>query len=112
MSKRKRAKFPGWQDTGKKISNYARVPDTQLFHPSMLGLSGTAFTLYVYMLQESRGKPTFIFPKETYLKICSSSAWYRARDELIAKGFITMRTWHKGSKIPNEYTFSSMWMEH
>ena len=114
MARKKITPFNPWQtckENGKE-ERYIRLGNSQLLHPSMIGLSDKAKVIYMYMLLESGGKKEFCFPRSKYKKICGNDAFQRAKDELINKGFIKEKQNNANLRKPNVYEFLADWKDY
>ena len=110
--KQKITPFPPWQTKSfeGREQSYIRLGASQLKDESMLSLTSGAFQTYVYMLNASKGKREFIFPKNQYTKLCGTEAFIRQKKELIQKGFIKIS--ENGNNIVGKatlYAFSDEW---
>lgn len=74
-------------------------------------LSGGAIKLYIYMKMWACGQNSVTFAKTMAEKFMSPNAFFRARDELIAKGFIvfTNQMSAKYKRERSTFEFSDRW---
>jgi hypothetical protein len=82
-----------------------------MLHRKMRGLGGNAFKLYSHMKLEAGAAPVFEFPHAKYISLMSKSSFLRAKDELVAAGFIDMEEDNANLRRPNKYRFSTRWKE-
>lgn len=107
----KKTPFPPWQ-TRKADgieARYIRLAASQLSCKAMQDLPLSAFKLYVYMLLESGGRPTFEFPHAKSKKILSNDGFRKALSALIGAGFVEMEQSNANLRKPNIYRFSDRW---
>ena len=112
MPKKKRA-FQEWESCapGLQDGRFMRLSNSQMLHPKMRGLGGNAFMLYCYMKNEAGGKVVFELPHREYTSFMSKSTFLRAKDDLIAAGFIEVEEDNANLRRPNKYRFSTRWKE-
>ena len=91
---------------------HIRLTENMMKADACRSLSGNAFKLYSYMKQWARGRDEFEFSTTLAAKIgLSAKSFYRARDELIEKGFIVFEN-QTGAKYKHEtchFSFSDRW---
>lgn len=112
MSRRnKKTPFPPWQTCKADgiEARYIRLSNSQLSCRSMQKLPLSAFKLYVYMLLESGGHPTFEFPHAKASKILSNDGFRKALSALIEAGFVEIEQANANLRKPNIYRFSDRW---
>lgn len=78
-------------------------------HPAVRSLSPSAFQVYDYMCKECGGTMEFIFPASVFLKFTTKPTFYKAKQELIAKGFIIEVQNNSNLRKPNVFRFSDEW---
>ncbi len=111
MARIKKTPFPPWQTLKQDgiEKRYVRLANTQLCASAMNNLSNTAFRVYVHMLLESEGKREFTFPVSKYKKFTTKPTFQKAKEELIAAGFIVERQNNSNLRKANVYEFSDEW---
>ena len=75
----------------------------------MINLSSSAFKVFVCMCMESAGKQTFTFPHSKYKDYMALNTFTKAKDELIAKGYIEEVQNNQNLRKANVYKFVSDW---
>jgi hypothetical protein len=110
VPKKKRA-FQEWESSapGLQDCRFMRLSNSQMLHPKMQELSGNAFKLYCCMKLEADGNLIFEFPHAVYTRFMAARTFLRAKDELIAAGFIEVEQPGANLRAPNKYRFSARW---
>lgn len=111
MAKHKIVPFPGTQSSAEHgfEKQFARLGRTLLLHPKFLALSHPAKVLYMYMVFWAGNKHQFNFAYGIYKDFMHKNTFYRALNELVAAGFITVVQRNKNLRKPNVYAFSAAW---
>lgn len=113
MARKRKTPFAPWEskaDDGIE-RRYFRLGATILASESMRGLSPSAFKIYCYMRIESAGKREFRFPHIKYQSYMSKPTFFKARDELVEKGFIEIAQNNRNLRQANVYRFSEKWKQ-
>jgi hypothetical protein len=113
MAKRKTTPFKPWETAaqGGIEKRYIRCGNSQMLHPAMRSLSANAFRIYLYMRLEAGGEREFVYTRSKYKDLCSNEAFQRAKNELIEKGFITVKENNAHRQKANIYEFSDKWKD-
>lgn len=113
MGRRKKTPFAPWETT--KIDGieqrYFRMGASFMASEIVRGLSSSAFKIYCYMRIESAGKKEFRFPHCKYQSFMSKPTFFKARDELVEKGFIEIAQNNRNLRQANVYRFSEKWKQ-
>lgn len=110
---KKKTPFPSWTT---KTSNgiekrYIRIGNSLMLSKVYQMLSNSAKVIYSYMLLESGSNREFEFTASIYLKLMSRDTFFKARNELIEKGFIEIKQNNANIRKANVYAFSEAWKE-
>lgn len=111
MPRRKKVPLKPWE-TKKPDgieARYIRLGDSLLMSTAVKKLSSSAFRVYVYMCIESGGHSHFTFPYSRYKQMMSKPTFFRALEQLVNAGFITVVAHNKNLRTANEYAFSNDW---
>lgn len=110
---RKKHSLPIWlYDSNVKDSsnrNFIRLSHSQLTHKSFFSLSNSAKTIYIYMVNYSKGNREFSFPFRIYKNITTKPTFNKCIKELQEKGFIEIVEYGKFTRTENKYRFLSEW---
>ena len=100
-----------WETPNPNARQFGRLyPDLDK-HPSFTALNFSARCLYLSMIQASAGKREFHFTVSEYKsRGWNATTFTRARDELVAAGFIEFARRGKTTRQPNIYRFSAKWL--
>lgn len=111
MARTKKTPFAPWEtrSTDGIEKRYIRMGATIMASEAMRSLSSSAFRVYCYMRLESGGKKEFRFPHNKYRAYMSKPTFFKARDELVEKGFIDIVRNNKNLRQANDYAFSERW---
>lgn len=105
---RKSAPFKVYEGRKQK-DKHIRLTSDMMLSEVYLNLSDSAKTVYNYMKLYSCGNDVFEYPISLALKYMSKPTFLRARDELMAKGFLKYEQNNKYAKIKNVYRLSGLW---
>ena len=107
---RKKAPFKSYE--GKKSNDkHIRLTADMMTNQKFLDLSNSSKVLYMYMKLWALGNEEFEYAETLSNKFMSKVTFYKARDELIDKGFIKLIATNKFAHIKNKYKFSSNWRD-
>lgn len=111
MARTKKTPFAPWESKadGGMEKRYFRTGATIMASEAMRGLSSSAFKIYFYMRIESGGKREFKFPYTKYSSFMSKPTFFKARDELVERGFIDIMQNNRNLRQANIYAFSERW---
>ena len=111
MARVKKTPFQLWESKadGGIEKRYFRLGATIMASEAMRGLSSSAFKIYCYMRIESGGKREFRFPHCKYQSFMSKPTFFKARDELVQKGFVDIVRNNRNLRQANIYAFSDRW---
>lgn len=111
MSRRREKPFPPWQSPAKDgiEKSFVRLGHEFLHDEEVERLPANAFRLFVYMLDEARGKKQFIFPESHYKDVMDGKAFRRARRELEKAGLIRTVSHNANTRKPAQYEFCNKW---
>ena len=111
MARTKKTPFAPWESKadGGIEKRYFRMGATLMASEAMRGLSPSAFKIYCYMKIESGGKKEFCFPHTKYQSYMSKPSFFKARDELVEKGFVDVVQNNKNLRRANIYAFIERW---
>lgn len=113
MGRVRKVPFQPWEskaDNGVE-KRYFRLGASIMASEAMRSLSSSAFKIYCYMRIESAGKREFRFPHCKYRTFMSKPTFFKARDELVEKGFIEIIKNNRNRRMANVYSFSEKWKE-
>ena len=106
---RKRKTLPFWE-SAEEQGHFVRIGKSLLQHKSFRSLGTSARLLYICMTEAAAGKPEFRFSKSDYLAYgLARNTFLRAREELIAAGFIAVIECGRTTRKPNRYRFIDVW---
>jgi len=90
---------------------HVRLTKSMMLDPIYLGLSSNAKTLYNYMKMWACGHDTVEYAASLSSGFMSSSTFFKARDELVEKGFIEYPNKYRARDMREtaEYEFSKRW---
>lgn len=111
MGRHKITPFEQWETTNANgvEKRYFRMGATLMASEQMRSLSPSAFKIYCYMRIESAGNRSFKFPHSKYCSYMTQPTFGKAKEELIAKGFIDEIQNNKNLRKANIYAFSDRW---
>ena len=94
---------------GKKNDKHIRLTADMMLNIIYMELSDSAKTVYSYMKLYACGNETFEYPISLALKYMSKPTFLRAKEELIANGFIEYERHNQFCKTKNIYKLSGVW---
>ena len=95
--------------TNGKEKRFIRKGASMMRSKQYIELSATAKVIFDYMALEAGREKHFIFPYSACEEQMSKNTFFRARNELIEAGFITVVENNANLRKPNVYSFSSKW---
>lgn len=111
MARTKKTPFAPWESRKADgiEERYFRMGASFMASEAVRGLSGNAFKILCFMKIESGGRREFQFPFRKYKAYMAKSTFFRARDELIQKGFLEIVQCNRNLRQANVYSFSEQW---
>lgn len=107
-SRKKKIPFHGYEST-KDEDNFMRLTKSMMTSQIYYSLHDYSRTLYNYMKLWAMGKPTVEYSQTMAKEYLAKNTFYKARDELIEKGFLGYEVHNRYGHKSNVYKFSGEW---
>jgi hypothetical protein len=110
-NKKKRTEYRSFECPSLHDSGFVRLPYKLLNHDAWINLSSSSRLLYIDMRRVSAGRDTFTYSMSLAKKIMWNDTFIKARDGLMAAGFIDYLNAHcaRDKKETAQFRFSDKW---